>query len=137
MSAEIIAALNDLRESVDRRTEQFRKMLYGILVLTAINLVVLIAVVTVVSTVKDVLEGSREARTQLIELAEYLVDCTTEGPNPPPKTGHDCYDRGIERTTGAILAIVDTNGDGVPDVKQLAESVGHPLPPPTTTVPKP
>jgi hypothetical protein len=31
-----------------------------------------------------------------------LVSCTTAGPNPPPDTGHACYDEGRKATGGAI-----------------------------------
>lgn len=64
---------------------------------------------------------------------EYIIECTTAGPDPPPSTGHPCFDDGQKRTAEAVSQIVDVNGNGIPDVIELAESVGHPLPPRTTT----
>lgn len=56
--------------------------------------------------------------------SEYLIECTTPGKNPPPNTGHECFDAGQARTAGAVKAIVDTNKNGVPDVKDLADALG-------------
>jgi hypothetical protein len=60
---------------------------------------------------------------------DYLLECTTPGPNPPPNTGHKCFDDGQRRTGEAVAAIVDTNGNGVPDLQELARALGVTLPP--------
>lgn len=66
---------------------------------------------------------------------EYVVECTTPGPEPPPVTGHRCFDDAQRRTAEAIAQIVDANGNGRPDLGELADALGLALAPPTTVQP--
>lgn len=89
--------------------------LVGLVVAAIIGLVVL-----VISVIPDVSEAERTR--------QLIVECVTPGPK------HTCYIEGQKRTGAAVAAIVDTNGNGVPDVQDLANALGVSLPTTTTTL---
>ena len=119
--AALLEALQTLTRAVDRKTERFRRLLYAVLVVLLLSLVVQL-------TNRQILDKERESQ-------RIIFDCTTAGSLPPPNTGHKCFDDNQKRTGKAVAAIVDTNGNGVPDMQELAHALGVTLP--TTTTPAP
>lgn len=125
------ATLDTLQESFNAHTQAlhgvgawYRRMF--LVVAVAVSILVFLAIVN-----NSLLRGIDQVQTDIRE-------CTTQGPRTPtpadPGTGHDCYDEGSKRTGAAILQIVDTNGNGIADIDELARLQGTPLPT-TTTIP--
>lgn len=71
---------------------------FAILVLLAV--VVLAALLAMTIRLNTLVDDNRQSN-------RYIIECTTPGPSPPPRTGHRCFDDGQARTAAAIKQIVD------------------------------
>lgn len=120
-----------------RKGDRLRTLLLIVLcVIAVLNFVAVVKVYDVATTSEA---GRRDGRRTL----NGLVDCTQPSPVPPPPPGtpdtrkpadiHVCSERGGAQMATAIAAVIDTNGNGIADIDELAAALGVPLPTTTTT----
>jgi hypothetical protein len=112
----MIAALEDLRREIAGLRTNLDSMTTAVAPLPeAVNRVarrarradrMQVLVVVLIVLVGVVLWGLRRSLMAGAEQRRILIECTTPGPNPPPVTGHPCYDDGVARTSAAITALI-------------------------------
>lgn len=83
-----------------RQTQPITRSFTIFSVLLLLGVVILVAVMVMLIRLNTLVDDNHASN-------RYLLECTTPGPNPPPNTGHRCFDDGQARLSGAITQIVD------------------------------
>lgn len=127
--ADPLATLNVLHDEVraarvEVQTANRRRT--WLIVLATFGLVLVIALGVYAAAALNHLRG---LEADAADQRRILLECTTPGPKQPtstdPTTGHGCYDRGDRRLGYAIQAVVDSNGNGIVDTREILEAIGR------------
>lgn len=69
-------------------------------------LTALLAILLIISTTLYSAQRFRAKSESADQLREVIADCTVPGPNPPPRTGHRCYDDGLKRQGETLQRLI-------------------------------
>lgn len=97
----MVESITLLADSVAKKPD--RRDVVGLV--AGISFVTLLVVGAMFGTILRNQSKTRSILTNGSVTLNLLTDCTTPGPNPPPDTGHACYDRSLANQATAIRVL--------------------------------